>query len=74
MKKLIIIALLFFVTASFNTNNPNETYVYICKSNNSTRYHYDKNCRGLKQCDHKIEKVTLKQAQKIGRTLCKWED
>lgn len=71
MKKLIIWALVFFTVSSFNSN---ETYVYICKSVNSKKYHYDKNCRGLKQCNHKIEQVTLKQAQKIGRTLCKRED
>ena len=71
MKKALLITSIFFLTASFISK---DTYVYICKGGNSKRYHLVKNCRGLKRCSHKIEKITLIKAKKVGRTLCKWED
>lgn len=71
MKKIALILSVFFLVASFTVK---DTYVYICKGKSSKKYHLVKNCRGLKPCTHKIDKVTLKSAEKIGRTLCKWED
>lgn len=71
MKKVLLILTVFFLTSSFVNK---ETYVFICKSTGSKRYHLTKTCRGLSPCKHTIEKVTKKSAEKIGRTLCKWED
>jgi hypothetical protein len=47
--------------------------VYICDSPNSIRYHLDKNCRGLKNCSHRIISVSLEKAKALHLTLCKWE-
>lgn len=71
MKKILLITSIFFLTISFISK---DTYVYICKGEGSKKYHLIENCRGLKPCTHKIDKVTLKKAENIGRTLCKWED
>jgi hypothetical protein len=48
--------------------------VYICIGPKSTKYHLKEDCRGLKNCSTKVEKVTLKDAQDKGRTLCGFED
>lgn len=48
--------------------------VFVCKGPGSKRYHLDKDCRGLSRCSTPVEKVTLKQARAMGRTLCGWED
>lgn len=69
--KPTLILLLIFLT-SFTPNE--ETNVYICKSKGGKKYHYKEDCRGLKPCTHKIEKVTLKEAKAGGKTLCGWED
>jgi hypothetical protein len=55
-----------------NIQGPDE--VYICKSAGARRYHLNESCRGLRQCQHKIEKMTIKKAEAIGLTLCKLED
>jgi 5-bromo-4-chloroindolyl phosphate hydrolysis protein len=47
--------------------------VYICDSKNATKYHYSPTCRGLANCSYKIVKITLEEAKKRGKTLCKWE-
>lgn len=71
MKKLFYISSFFFLLTSFTIS---ETYVYVCNSTGSTRYHLKKDCRGLKPCKATIKKVTKVSAEKVGRTLCKWED
>jgi hypothetical protein len=54
--------------------SPN-TKVYICVSEGAYAYHYDKDCRGLKNCKHDIKEVTLDEAFKKGKKkLCGWED
>jgi hypothetical protein len=71
MKKILLILSVLFLVTSFTIK---DTYVYICNGKGNKKYHLVKNCRGLKPCTHKIDKITLKSAEKIGRTLCKWED
>ncbi|TXE15689.1 hypothetical protein ES692_15525 [Psychroserpens burtonensis] len=51
-----------------------ESKIYICKGKYSKKYHYSEKCRGLSNCKSSIEKVTLKDAKNIGRSLCGWED
>lgn len=51
-----------------------QSKVYICNSPNAKKYHYNENCRGLNSCKHEIQKVTIKEAQSLGLTLCGWED
>ncbi|MEM8998987.1 MAG: hypothetical protein AAGB24_01890 [Bacteroidota bacterium] len=72
MKTILFITLLF--AFSFDYPIQKEVQVYICKGKGSKRYHYAKTCRGLSRCSTKIHEVTLKEAKKMGRTLCGWED
>lgn len=66
------------VTTNKNTsvlNITNETSVYICTGSYSTKYHYNKNCRGLSNCKSDIIKTSLSKAKnQYKRTLCGWED
>lgn len=48
--------------------------VWICQSAGAKRYHYDANCRGLKRCTHSISRTTVDYAERVGLTLCKYED
>ncbi len=48
--------------------------VYICKGSNSKRYHFNKNCRGLRNCTTRLYNVSIKEAKRMGRTLCGYED
>src|SRR5690349_51292 len=56
------------------TKSIDDEKVFICKSRGAKKYHYDQNCRGLKQCTHTIEKVDRSKAQELGLGLCGWED
>ena len=48
--------------------------VFICQSKGAKRFHYKESCHGLRRCTHKIEKVTRKEAEGYGLTVCKYED
>lgn len=48
-------------------------YVYLCEGPNSKVYHRSPDCRGLSHCSTRIYKVTLEEAQKLGRRPCKIE-
>lgn len=69
-------SLLLTLVAGFlmSTTAPPATNVYICNGKYSKKYHLSKDCSGLSNCSTEIEKVTLKEAQDKGRTLCKSED
>lgn len=47
--------------------------VYICDSPNSIRYHLRADCKGLRNCSHRIIQVSLEEANKRKLTLCKLE-
>jgi hypothetical protein len=66
------IAILFFFYLSANSFT--ETKVYICGSAGAKKYHYSETCRGLNACKDQTAKISLKQAQENGLTLCGWED
>ncbi|MCG2611808.1 hypothetical protein LZZ90_09860 [Flavobacterium sp. SM15] len=68
--KLLALSLIFVVTSSYTTGSD----VYICGPTGAKKYHYKENCRGLSSCNHGVKKVTLKEAQGYGLTLCGWED
>jgi hypothetical protein len=68
--KLFTLALIFIVTTSYTSSSD----VYICGNTGAKKYHYKENCRGLSACSHEIKKVTIKDAQGYGLTLCGWED
>ena len=48
-----------------------QTYVYVCNSSRAYAYHIDPNCSGLNRCTHGISKITLEEAQQMGRTPCR---
>jgi len=50
-----------------------QTTVYICKGSKGKKYHLKVDCRGLRNCQHQIVKMTLAEARNSGRTLCGWE-
>jgi hypothetical protein len=62
--------LLFYVSA---VHCKDTTTVYICNSAAAKKYHLRTDCRGLRNCQHKIVKMTLEEAKKSGKTLCGWE-
>lgn len=49
-------------------------YVYICKGPHSLRYHHSANCRGLKHCSTELTKLSIEDAKRMGRNLCRYED
>ncbi|SDH29822.1 hypothetical protein SAMN04489796_102196 [Winogradskyella thalassocola] len=63
-----------FGVATVTSFDAMDSNVYICKGKYSKKYHYSKSCRGLSNCKSSVDKVTLSEAKKIGRTLCGWED
>lgn len=68
--KLLALSLIFVATSSYTTGSD----VYICGPTGAKKYHYKENCRDLSSYSHGIKKVTLKDTQGYGLTLCGWED
>lgn len=48
--------------------------VWICQSPGAKRYHYDKDCRGLRRCTHTVNETTKDYAERVGLTVCKYEN
>lgn len=48
--------------------------VYICVSPYAKKYHYNKLCRGLKNCTHTIKEVSLQEAKDLNYSICGFED
>lgn len=71
MKAFIVFLLIF--TLSISTNSQSNT-VYLCNGPGSKKYHYIPHCRGLKSCSTQLEKVSLAEARRRGRSLCGYED
>lgn len=63
---IIFLALLMSIISCGRDNNK----VLICDSPGARRYHKNE-CSGLNNCTHDIKKVTIKQAEKEGKTPCK---
>lgn len=68
--KVYLLTSLFFL---FFFSSKNEK-VYLCDSKNGKKYHYKKNCRGLRACSHKIILVDLFVAKRKGKTICGFEN
>ncbi len=60
-----------FLLFLYHTTNDK---VYLCDSEYGKKYHYKKDCRGLKACTHQIILVDLVTAKKKGKTLCGFEN
>ncbi|NDV46142.1 hypothetical protein D0T49_03685 [Paludibacter sp. 221] len=77
-KQLLLISFTLFL-ASFSLNgtenkiksSTQETKVTICTGNSATKYHKTNKCRGLNACKGEKKTVTMKEAEKWGRTKCK---
>lgn len=67
--KTLLLLIIFFTQTNFSQPNA----VYVCSSGTSKKYHYKQDCRGLKNCQYKLLKISLDKAVKEGKTLCKWE-
>lgn len=46
-------------------------FVYICSGNSASKYHVNKNCRGLKSCGGPIKCTTITAVTQQGRSACK---
>lgn len=44
--------------------------VYICTGETSTKYHRDRDCKGLSRCSGEVEEVSEEEAEDMGRTPC----
>lgn len=77
MKKLILLLTLIagiavgYVSAKNTPTTAEQSYVYICTGPSSKVYHTSPKCNGLRNCSKDIKKVTLEQAQQMGRRACK---
>lgn len=49
------------------------TQAVFIASNYGRKYHFSRNCRGLRPAKSRIIRITQKQAINRGYTLCKWE-
>lgn len=77
MKVLILLGFLLINNISCKVNTiryKDPDTVYICVSKYAKRYHYSQDCRGLKNCSHKIIKTTLTIAKSKGLTVCLFEN
>ncbi|RYD69493.1 MAG: hypothetical protein EOP55_23870 [Sphingobacteriales bacterium] len=68
MKSLSLILFLLANIACSETKS-----VYLCDSEGGKKYHFEKTCRGLSNCQHKIIETTLDKAKSQGKTRCGWE-
>jgi len=67
MRTLLLTVLL------FNVARCAPTTVYICDSPHAIRYHLTKDCKGLRNCSHRIVMISVDEAKKKNLTLCKLE-
>ncbi|MFD2284951.1 hypothetical protein GJU39_11845 [Pedobacter petrophilus] len=67
--KTIFLSLFFLAMATCKET----TTVYLCNSDGGKKYHLRTDCRGLSNCHYQLISVTLEEAKKQGKTLCKWE-
>ena len=65
---LLIFGLFSFLFSLTNTK------VYLCDSKNGKKFHYKKDCRGLKACTHEIILVDIITAKRKGKTICGFEN
>lgn len=69
MKKLLLLAAFALLTSFYS-----ESDVYLCNTKGGKKYHFKKDCQGLRNCQGEIIKVTLTEAKEKGKTICGYED
>lgn len=67
--KALLLAVLLFSSAQCARSK----MVYVCDSSNAYRYHLKANCIGLRNCSRRIIAISLEQARRENKSLCKWE-
>ena len=65
LKLVAFILILYLAIVSCSGNDT----VMICVSSTAHKYHA-KRCRGVKACTHEIKKVTIAEAEDLGKTPC----
>lgn len=63
----IILSLFLFVCGLYSYGQT----VYVCSGSSTSKYHIDKNCRGLKSCGSPVKSTTIAAMTKQGRSACK---
>lgn len=71
--RTFLLLFLLFTDCKASDSHKVPAFVYICDSGTGKKYHLDPNCKGLRNCSHRVVKLTLDQAKKRGKTLCGWE-
>lgn len=82
MKKILIVlaTISLLVISIGSTNGENALvegnvdaveYVYICTGPYASTYHSHDDCKGLNKCSARVKKVTLEEAEKMGRRPCR---
>ena len=72
MRKLLIIMGLFIFTCAMAFSS-SDTYVYIVEEAQSETFHYNNNCKCISNNKLDVEKITLTEAKKLGKTSCSLE-
>lgn len=73
----LIIALVIFLATLIifsrqKLQEPIEDGVWICTGAYATKYHCDRDCKGLNMCGSTIKQIPLEEAEAQGRTECQW--
>ncbi len=68
--KSFIASVFFLMLVSFTPVKSGPGSVYVCMSSSSSRYHIDRNCRGLGKCSHEIKAMDVAVAEQMGKTPC----
>lgn len=71
MKNFIQLTLIAIIFSSFTVH---QSIVYVCKGPLSKVYHQRENCNGLSKCSTQIYKISVEEAKKMGRRMCKIEN
>lgn len=66
MKVFVIISLLLCSFGSL----PTSSNVYVCISPHGKKYHFNRECSGLKKCTHEIRRVSKDEAIRMRYTVC----
>ena len=66
----ILLSLSIFFNAVIS-KGPGE--VYICNNHKTDKYHLSPTCKGLRNCQFKIVKISAQSAKNKKMSLCAWE-
>lgn len=73
MKKTIFLATLSLCFFAVSTGKSDRTEVYVCSGKLSKKYHFSKDCNGLKNCDVSLKTLPINDARSLGKVPCNWK-